>query len=205
MKRALGVAPAAPGRQWRPRAAATTLPRVAAATLLLFLVACGNDSDEIATFKVEPMTFVRRVPADGTLKAVKATPVTAPVTAPRPMKVAWLAEDGTLLRKGDVIVKFDATDFENLMLTGREDRTTATNKLEKAGAESTATRTNLRRDARLAQSELEAARRFKFDDAEIFSRYARIESEVDQELAGNRKRHAEEVLGVRESLSRVER
>lgn len=190
------VAPGALGRRVPPMAAA--------ATFLFMLAACGNDN-EIATFKVEPMTFVRRVPADGTLKAVKATPVTAPVTAPRPMKVAWLAEDGSLLRKGDVIVKFDATDFENLMLTGREDRTTATNKLEKAGAESSATRTNLRRDARLAQSELEAARRFKFDDAEIFSRYARIESEVDQELAGNRKRHAEEVLGVRESLSRVER
>ncbi|HYH07199.1 MAG TPA: HlyD family efflux transporter periplasmic adaptor subunit [Thermoanaerobaculia bacterium] len=176
-----------------------------AAVMLLLVAACGGDKNEIATFKVEPMTFVRRVPADGTLKAVKATPVTAPQNAPRPMKVAWLAEDGALLRQGDVIVRFDATDFENLMLTGREDRTTATNKLEKTNAESSATRTNLGRDARLAQSELEAAKRFKFDDAEIFSRYMRIESEVDQDLAGSRKRHAEEVLGVREKLTQVER
>ncbi|HEX2121917.1 MAG TPA: HlyD family efflux transporter periplasmic adaptor subunit, partial [Thermoanaerobaculia bacterium] len=158
-----------------------------------------------ATFQVQPMEFNRRVTAEGTLKAVKATPITAPHSATAPMKVAWMAPDGALLRKGDVIVRFDATDFENLLLTGNEDRTTATNKLTKTNAEAKATRTNLGRDARLAQSELEAAKRFKYDDAEIFSRYARIEAEVDTDLAGHKKRHAEEVLGVRESLVRVER
>ncbi|HYK04251.1 MAG TPA: HlyD family efflux transporter periplasmic adaptor subunit [Thermoanaerobaculia bacterium] len=174
------------------------------ALVALLTVACAG-KDDLATFKVEPITFTRRVTAEGTLKAVKATPVGVPPHATSPMKVSWIADDGALLRKGDVIVRFDATDFENQLLTGREDRSTASNKLEKAGAESSATRKNLGRDARLAQSELEAASRFTFDDAEIFSRYARIENEVDQGLAQSRKRHAEEVLGVRDNLSRVER
>jgi multidrug resistance efflux pump len=178
--------------------------RVAAVIIATLLVACSSPTDDIATFRVEPMTFARRVTAEGTLKPVKATPIGVPQNATSPMKVSWLADDGALLHKGDVIVRFDATEFENLLLTGREDRSTATNKLEKADAESSATRKNLGRDARLAQSELEAARKFKFDDAEIFSRYARIEAEVDQDLAANRKRHAEEVLGVRENLARVE-
>ena len=173
--------------------------------LALFALACGRASDDVATFRVQSSEFTRRVTAEGTLKAVKATPVTAPHNASVPLKVGWIATDGSLLRKGDVIVRFDATDFENLLLTGREDRTTASNKLTKAGAEATSTRTNLRRDARLAQGELEAAKRFKFDDAEIFSRYARIEAEVDTDLASNRKRHAEEVLVVRDSLAGVER
>jgi HlyD family secretion protein len=171
---------------------------------LLALVACAR-TDDVATFKVEPATFARRVTAEGTLKAVKATPVGVPAHATSGMKVSWIAEDGALLKKGDVIVRFDATDFENQLLLGREDRSAAANKLEKAGAESSATRRNLGRDARLAQSELEAASRFTFDDAEVFSRYARIENEVDETLARSRKRHAEEVLGVRDNLSRVER
>jgi hypothetical protein len=188
-----------------PSTALATTRRTVIAAFASVAFACSDSSNDVATFKVEPITFARRVTADGTLNAVKATPVTTPQNAPRPMKVSWIAEDGALLKKGDVIVQFDATDFENLMLSGREDRATATNKLQKANAESSATRKNLGRDARFAQSELEAARRFKFDDAEIFSRYARIESEVDQNLAANRKRHAEEVLGVRENLSGVER
>ena len=169
------------------------------------LAACSKESNDVATFKVEPITFTRRVSAEGTLKATKATQVTAPLNAERPLKVSWIAPDGTLLRKGDVIVRFDATDFENLLLTGREDRATATNKMSKATAESTATKKNLGRDAKLAQSELESAKRFKFDDAEVFSRYARIEAEVDTDLASNRKKHAEDVLDIRDKLATVDR
>jgi multidrug efflux pump subunit AcrA (membrane-fusion protein) len=172
---------------------------------LVFTAACSKSSDGVATFQVEPVTFSRRVTAEGTLKPVKATPVTVPQNATAPMKLSWLAEDGTLLRKGDVIARFDETEFENLLLYGREDRATASNKLTKANAESAATRKNLGRDAKLAQGELDSAKRFKFDDAEIFSRYARIEAEVDQDLAGNRKRHAEDVLHIRDNLAGIER
>jgi len=179
--------------------------RASLCALLVLAVACAKPADEIATFRVEPITFTRRVTAEGTLKATKATPVTAPQNATSPLKVSWIADDGTLLRRGDVIVRFDATDFENLLLAGHEARQNANNRLAKETAESGATRKNLTRDARLAQSELEAAKRFKFDDAEIFSRYARIENEVDQELAASKKRHAEEVLGIRGSLAAVER
>jgi hypothetical protein len=170
-----------------------------------FLAACSKDGNDVATFTVEPITFTRRVSAEGTLKATKATQVTAPLNAESPLKVSWIAPDGTLLRKGDVIVKFDATDFENLLINGREDRATATNKMSKATAESSATRRNLGRDAKLAQTELDAAKRFKFDDEEVFSRYARIEADVDTDLATSRKRHAEEVLGIRDKLANVDR
>ncbi len=173
--------------------------------LCALFLACSGASDDTATFKVEPITFTRRVTAEGTLKATKATPIAAPQNATAPMKVSWIADDGALLRKGDVIVQFDATDFENLLLTGREDRENAMNRLTKESAESAATRKNLGRDARLAQSELESAQQFKFDDADVFSRYDRIENEVDQHLASSRKRYAEEVLGIRGSLAAVER
>jgi hypothetical protein len=177
---------------------------LAAALATIAFCACSQSND-VATYRVEPSAFVRRVGAEGTLKAVKATPITAPQNAERPLKVSWMADDGSLLRKGDVIVRFDATEFENLLLTGNEDRSTASNKLTKTNSSATTTRRNLGRDAGLAQSDLDAARRFKFDDAEVFSRYDRIESEVDQDLAGNRKLHAEEVLSIRDNLARVER
>lgn len=159
----------------------------------------------IATYRVEPSQFTRRVTADGTLKAVEATPITAPHDVPRPLKIAWIADDGSVVKKDDSIVRFDPTEFENELLGGTEDRATAANKLSRADTDSSTTRTNLKRDARQAQSELEAARRFTFDDAEVFSRYQRIEAETDQQLAGEKKTHAEEVLGVREMLARTDR
>lgn len=156
------------------------------------------------TFRVESAAFRRQVTAEGTLKAVKATPVSTPNQANRPLKIAWIETDGAVVRKGDVIVRFDPTDFENELLTGNEERATAANRLTKTNTDSSTTKTNLRRDARQAENELEAAQRFKFDDAEIFSRYQRIESEVDADLAGDKKLYAEEVLKVRDTLSRTD-
>ncbi len=183
---------------------------VSAAFLLLVVVIVAAfrgraAADEIPTFRVEAAPFSRRVTADGTLKAVNATPVSTPSEARRALKIAWIANDGALVKKGDVIVRFDPTEFANELLTGNEERATAANKLTKASTDASTTRVNLVRDAHQAQTELEKAQKFKFDDAEIFSRYQRIESEVDGDLASEKKSHAEDVLTVRESLARTER
>ena len=186
---------------------ATIAVGIAVLLLATVLIAAFRDpaGDDIPTFKVEPTQFSRRVTADGTLKAVKATPVSTPSEAGRPLKIAWIADEGSVVRKGDVIVRFDPTEFEDELLLGTEERATASNKMTKTSSDASTTRTNLKRDARQAESELEASKRFKFDDAEIFSRYQRIESEVDQGLAGEKKQYAEEVLGVRETLARTDR
>jgi len=159
---------------------------------------------DVPTFRVSASSFSRKVTAEGTLKAVNATPLTAPHDAPGPLKIAWIADEGALLKKDDIVVRFDATDFQKQLVLGNEDHTSAGRNLTKSGVLATATRENLHRDAGQAQSELEAARRFNFDDAEIFSRYQRIENEVDSKLAGDKKQHAERVLGVRDTLAHTE-
>ncbi|HVS33112.1 MAG TPA: HlyD family efflux transporter periplasmic adaptor subunit [Thermoanaerobaculia bacterium] len=181
----------------------------AAAALVVFALGATaafrhRDAPTIPTYRVEPSHFRREVTAEGTLKAVKATPVNTPNQAHRPLKIAWIETDGAVVKTGDVVVRFDPTEFENELLTGSEERATASNRLSKTNTEARTTKTNLQRDARQAESELEAATRFKFDDAEVFSRYQRIESEVDADLAGDKKWYAEEVLRVRETLARTD-
>lgn len=180
----------------------------AAALLLVTVVAMAmrdSSGGDAPLYRVEAKPFVRRVTAEGTLKAVKATPIATPTEVRRPLKIGWIADDGSTVKSGDVIVRFDPTELENELLLGTEERSTAQNRLTKTTAESSTTRTNLQRDARQAQNELESAKRFAFDDAEIFSRYQQIESAVDQDLAGEKKQYAEEVLRVREGLARTDR
>jgi HlyD family secretion protein len=154
---------------------------------------------------VEAVRFNRRVTAEGNLKSTKATPLSAPHDAPGQLKIAWIVPDGALLKKDEIVVRFDPTDFETQLTAGREDHDTAGNKMIKTNSESSTTRTNLRRDAHQAGDELLAARTFKFDDAEVFSRYQRVESQIDETLAGRKKEHAEGVLGVRAKLSAADR
>lgn len=165
----------------------------------------GGPGRDVPTFTVHAAAFDRHVTAEGNLKAVKATPLSAPTQAPSALKIAWIADDGALLKKDDVVVRFDPTDFERDLTLGNEDHMLAANNLDRSSHQAGATRNNLRRDASQAEAELEAARRFRFDDAEIFSRYERIESELDRTLAAERKGHAERVLGVRENLTVTER
>lgn len=172
--------------------------------LILLVAACRQGSD-VPTFRVEAVRFSRRVTADGNLKSTKATPLSAPIDAPGQLKIAWLVPDGALLKKDEVIVRFDPTDFETQLQAGREDHDTAGNKMSKTNTEASTTKLNLRRDAHQATDELLAARQFKFDDSEIFSRYQRVESQIDETLAGSKKEHAEGVLGVREKLSAADR
>jgi HlyD family secretion protein len=187
-------------------ARSTPLPPRFLATLGMTLLfgACGGRAD-LPTYKVTPTTFVRRITAEGNLKAVKATPVMAPHDAPNSLKVSWMVDDGAIVKKNDVIVRFDPSDFEKELKGGNEDHATATNSLTKTDAQALATRANLQRDAAQAQSELLSAKRFKFDDAEAFSRYQRIEAEVDQTLASEHKENAERVLTIRDGLNRTDK
>jgi HlyD family secretion protein len=168
--------------------------------LVFAVVACHRAAD-VPVYKVVPSHFARRVTAEGNLKAKNAMAVNTPQQADGPLKVAWIANDGTLLKKGDLVARFDPTDFALLLRTGNEDLETAGNKRQKTDVDSRTTRVNLQRDAKQADAELVSARMFKFDDAEVFSRYQRIESEVDADLASEKKTHATNVLGVRENLS----
>ena len=172
--------------------------------LILFSFACRREA-AIPTYRVEPTTFVRRVTADGNLKAKESTPVSAPPDAPGPMKIAWIADDGAIVKKDDVLVRFDPTDFETLLVGGKEDDATAANKMRKTTVDADTTRDNLRKDQSQAMDELSSARRFRFDDADVFSRFQRIESQVDESLALARRDHAGNVLGVRDTLSRADR
>ncbi|MEK6373936.1 MAG: HlyD family efflux transporter periplasmic adaptor subunit [Acidobacteriota bacterium] len=189
-------------RSSRGAGRAAARPYVLMAVFLL--VACGEESS-VPTFRVTAARFSRQVTADGNLKSTKATPLTAPSNAPGPLKVAWIVPDGTLVKKDDLVVRFDPTDYEVQLVGGQSDRNTALNGITKQSSETETTRTNLRRDAKQADAELVAARRFKFDDAEVFSRFQRIEASIDETFASDKKQYAEGVLKVRENLSKADR
>jgi len=168
------------------------------------LIASRPAANAVPTVRVQGAPFVRRVTAEGNLKAVKATPLSAPSRAPGALKIAWIADDGSLMKKDDVVVRFDPTDFEKELLNGNEDHTTASNNLSRSVVQANATRANLGRDVSQAQRELEMAKRFNFDDQDIFSKYQRIDAEVDADLAGDRMSHAQNLIGVRDGLAKTE-
>lgn len=164
----------------------------------------GPRADAVPTMVVGRERFVRRVTTEGALRAVKATPLSVPGgdDGSGPKKLAWLADDGSLIKAGDVVVRFDQTDPARALRDGEADLASAGARLAQEQVMSTAAVASRDATAELAARELASTRLFQEKDADIFSKNQIIESEIDADLAGARQRHAEELKGIERALSR---
>jgi HlyD family secretion protein len=184
-------------------------PVASAALLLLALLGTGVvrsiGKQEVATFEVRPGPFLREVEARGTLRAVKATSVVVPPESGRAQNVAWLARDGALLKRGDVIVEFDPYDAQKEAADGQADLVAARAKIEKAEAEGERNERSLGLDRDVAKQELDRAETFRLTDEGLFSRHQIIESQLDRDLFAARADVAGRKLDASGRLSSAER
>jgi multidrug efflux pump subunit AcrA (membrane-fusion protein) len=174
---------------------------------LLVAPSCGEALQrDVPTLRVElSEEFVRHVTAQGHLEAVEATPLTAPPDAQHPMKIAWVAEDGSKVAEGDVVVRFDVSEMERLLRDSQDDVASAQEKLRKEGMLGRTAGDKRDRTASLADVEKSTAAEFHSDDDQILSRNEIIEGAIDVELAGAKSAHAHRVKAVERSVSRNKR
>jgi HlyD family secretion protein len=167
-----------------------------------FLTGRGADRDAVPSIVVTKTPFVRRVTTDGNLRALKATQLSAPRTGgDMMMKIAWLADDGTLVKANDVVVRFDPSEGEKQMRDGKSDLESASAKLQEETIRSRTAVEDRDSDAVLAGQELEQTRAFQAKDPTIFSRNDIIESAIDEHLAGVKQTHAEHAKAIERKLS----
>jgi RND family efflux transporter MFP subunit len=159
---------------------------------------------DVPTLVVSKAAFARLVAAEGNLEAAEATPVTAPIDAQGQLKVAWLVPDGTPVKAGDVIVRFDPSEMERSLRDGQSDETATRSRIVGMRAETGGAIRNLERDAALAREELRGADRYKVDDPDVFSRQEIIRSEIDRTLATQRIDTADQVRSIRQDVAKVD-
>ena len=173
------------------------------AAMSLVLGCNGREATaEVPTMVVERTPrFTRRIAAEGTLRAVDATPVVAPLSSERPLKVIWLAPDGSEVEEGEVVVRFDATDMQRELADSRDDVVSAQSKIGKVAVESTVSQRKRASTAELAGAEVEIAEAFHSDDEHILPRHEILEGAIDIELAAAKAEHARRVEGVERSVA----
>lgn len=172
---------------------------------LSWLAGCGADDIAVPTVTVRMEPLVRRVAAEGNLESAQATPLSVPVEAPGPMRIAWLAPDGARVHAGDVIATFDPTELGKALDTARGDLAKTREQMKKSGVTSSAALADLGVDAELARGDLEAADKFQKRDAEVFSRNEILASAADRELAQAREKNAEKARELSAAQSAAER
>src|SRR5690554_3676115 len=78
----------------------------------LGLLACSTDesNSSILATTVERATFVFSVPAKGELISAEAISINAPSGNRGQLTLAWMAEENSRVKAGDVIARFDGTE-----------------------------------------------------------------------------------------------
>ncbi|HVT57901.1 MAG TPA: HlyD family efflux transporter periplasmic adaptor subunit [Thermoanaerobaculia bacterium] len=157
----------------------------------------------IAVQRLARRDFVRWVPAEGNLRAARSTTLSVPRGSEEASRVAWVAADGSRVRSGEEVMRFDDSDLRKNLAEAESDLTSARFKSEKSAVESLAKIAQLERELRLARTEVANASRFQKKDAMVFSRQAIIESDIDQQLARERERHAAGAREIQETEGRA--
>ncbi|MCO4771813.1 MAG: efflux RND transporter periplasmic adaptor subunit [Deltaproteobacteria bacterium] len=175
--------------------------------LLLVVVLGGCDllgtaPEPVPTVTVVEDVFTREVVAEGNLRPVDATQLTAPRDARGAMKIAWVIADGAAVEEGELVVRFDDTDAEKQRLDGEADLESAQKALEKERLQSQQAIRQRERTADLAGEELKTTEQFQSKDVEIYSRNQIAKSRIDSELAKARLSHADTSRTIEERLSR---
>jgi multidrug efflux pump subunit AcrA (membrane-fusion protein) len=76
-------------------------------TLSLFMLSACSDVEKPLLYKVDEQNFAIIIPAKGELYSAQATIINTPATGGMGKTIAWLAPEYSMVKKGQVIVKFD--------------------------------------------------------------------------------------------------
>jgi HlyD family secretion protein len=177
--------------------------RALLALVLPGLLACGQQpAAEVPVVTVQKRKFARVVEAEGALKPVKATPVTVPSDIQWPLRITWLAPDGGVVKKGEVVARFDDLELRIRLANAEADRAVAAaRKTKESLLLDTATQDRLR-TTQAARRDLQMTQTFARRDTAIFSRDQIIEGEIDEKLQGAKVEHADEARAVDRQVTR---
>jgi HlyD family secretion protein len=161
----------------------------------------GADPSSVPTFTVAAVPFTRTVTADGVLKPVKTSVLSAPTEGREPLLIAWMLDDGDPVKKGEAVVRFDSGEVVRRVADGASDRDAAQNKIEKERTLAQTTLHERDRTAGVTREEMESARALGKKDPRFFPRAEVIESEIDDKLFQERLDHAHAARTVETRLA----
>jgi len=173
----------------RPRFRA--LAAVAALTLLASSACSSTPLSEergaasgAATVKASKGDLEVFVPAEGYLEATDAKPVAVPQVPTGALQVKELAEEGSIVEKGDVVVVFDDTQLSIDLDNHKASFRSAERRIDSTQVQSAIEKGNITVMRQVAVLERDNVESFRVEDEEIFSKLEILDAIVRKEEAG---------------------
>lgn len=131
------------------------------------------------TYTVQKAPFTVTVPANGELEAAQATQISVPNVRTGGLKIFWIVKDGSLVKKGDTLVEFDASELLQQMEETENNLAAALRQLESTVLRGNSEAEHVVVDHQIAALELDKAQTQAPRDTVIFTRNQIIEGELN--------------------------
>jgi HlyD family secretion protein len=125
--------------------------------------------------------FNLKISANGELQAAESIAVAVPPVPIQRLRIGWAVPDGTHVNKGDVLIEFDPDELNLELMAHRSDLQMALEKITRGGLASTSEKTDIVKDKKIAELELEKIIEFLPQDEQIYKRREIIEGQLDKE------------------------
>lgn len=149
---------------------------------LALLYGCGEVRQTTPTFEVSQREFVIDVAGFGEIEAAKAQRIVSPGT--QPMTIDWLAEENSMVKKGEVIARFDA---EQLRMDSRQEELEIQllqQDIVQSEAQKSQQQSEVKSEQDFVEYEYEFADKFAIDDLRVYSKLEIIDSFQNRDFLG---------------------
>jgi len=146
----------------------------------------AQSSADPVTYTVKKSAFTVTVPANGELETATATQISVPNVRTGGLKVFWIIKDGSLVKKGDTLVEFDASELLQQMEETENNLAAALRQLEASVLRGNSETEHIVVDRQIAEMELDKAQTQAPRDTDIFSRNQIIEGELNIGLSNTK-------------------
>jgi len=153
-----------------------------AASFSLALLGCGDEPPVTTlTFEAAQAPFVVSIPAKGELKATNETILNAPRSNRGSLTLAWLVEENTLVKKGQIVAKFDGE--QHIIKRDKAQLSFDKNQLTRVDTNRTLTvsESSIESQAVVVAEEMAMSDRFSTDDLAVYSKNEIIEQLLNKE------------------------
>ena len=158
-----------------------------------------SGSSEVAPLvvPVQPRDFTLKIYADGELQSAESMTIAVPFVPVERLRIATVVADGRHVSKGDTLVEFDQMELDLQMLEHRSNLEMANQKITKGELGSNVEKTDIVKDKRLAELELQKINEFLPKDAQIYSQRDIIEGQINKEFSEKKLVYADARLQLK--------
>ncbi|KAF0247250.1 MAG: hypothetical protein FD167_3349 [bacterium] len=133
------------------------------------------------TLQIKPQDFLLKIQAIGELQSAETTKILVPNVPAQNLRIATLVPDGRSVKKGDLLVEFDPTELNLQFLEQKSNLEIANHKISKSELAAEVDKSDIIKDKKVSQLELEKISQFQPKDESIYTRRQILEGELNKD------------------------